>query len=140
MKSSAMLVLLGLVLSSAALGDSIFVEGQIRNLRTGMPLRGALVSLTDPFSVPAGFPPEVVGKPSLTDDSGFFSIELEAEELDRGSVDISAKCKTTDGVRQTDRLNHPVALRSGTIRRDLFIEAFRRPRNRTCQALLGFVE
>jgi hypothetical protein len=49
MKLSVVLVVLGLALSSAALADSIFIEGQILNLRTGMPLRGALVSLTDPF-------------------------------------------------------------------------------------------
>ena len=125
------------LLATPSLADSIFVEGHVRDLRSGLPIRGASVSLTDPRSASTHFPPEVVGKPAITDDSGFFSIELLEEELDRDYLDISAKCATPRGIRQTDRFTHRVVLRPGTIRRDLYINVFRVSQNRTCQVLLG---
>ena len=138
LKLSVGLVAFILVFATSATADPLFVEGHVRNLQTGMPLRVAVVSLTDTFSVPVGSPPEIVGKPALTDDSGFFSIELSEEELDRGWVEIAATCKTATGVRRTDRLTHRIVLRPGTIRRDLYIDAFRSRRNRTCQLPLEF--
>ena len=138
MSSALCLAVCILALAPSAAADPLFVEGHVRNLRTGMPLRVAVVSLTDLLSVPLGFPPEVVGKPAITDGSGFFSIELSEEELGRGLVEISATCKTPAGVRSTDRLTQRVVLRPGTIRRDLYIDAFRSRRLRSCQLSIEF--
>ncbi len=132
MSSALRLAACILALAPSAAAEPLFVEGHVRNLRTGMPLRVAVVSLTDPLSVPVGSPPEVVGKPVITDGSGFFSIELSEEELGRGWVEISATCKTPAGVRSTDRVTERVVLRPGTIRRDLYIDAFRSRRLRSC--------
>jgi hypothetical protein len=134
MKSS--LIPLALCLSlfgTQALADSIFVEGHIRDLSTGIPIRAAVVSLTDPRTAANHSPPEVVGKWAITDDSGFYSIELREEELDREYLEISATCKTRKRIRTTDALTHRVVLRPGSIRRDLYIDAFRSRRSRTCQ-------
>ncbi len=143
MKSSPIPLALCLsFLTSSALADSIFVEGHIRDLRTGMPIRAATVSLTDLrfATTDSSSSPEIVGKSVFTDDSGFFSIELREEELDREWVDISATCVTRSGVHQTDRFTHRVVLRLGTIRRDLYIDAFGSRRDRTCQLLFGFAD
>ncbi len=136
MSSALRLAVCILALAPSVAADPLFVEGHVRNLRTGMPLLGAGVTLTDPLSVPIGFPPgsplEIVGKPDITDGSGFYSIELSEEELGRGRVEISATCKTPAGVRSTDRLTRRVVLRPGTIRRDLYLDAFRSRRLRSC--------
>ena len=128
------------LLATPSLADSIFVEGHIRDLRSGVPIRGASVSLTDPRSASTHFPPETVGKAVITDDSGFFSIELLEEDLYREVLDILASCMTRRGIRQTDRLTQRVVLRPGTIRRDLYIDAFRSRRNRTCKVAIEFEE
>jgi hypothetical protein len=41
-----------------------------------------------------------------------------------------------NGGRRTDLLTHRVVLRSGTIRRDLFIDAFRPKVSRSCPLLI----
>ena len=128
------------LLATPSLADSIFVEGHVRDLRSGVPIRGASVSLADPRSASTHFPPEVVGKVVVTDDSGFFGSELREEELYREYLDIFARCITRRGIRQTDRLTHRVVLRPGTVRRDLYIDAFRSRRNRTCKVVTEFEE
>ncbi len=140
------------LLAGSAAADSIFVEGHVLNLRTGVPLRAASVLLTDPLTgVIIGsrsYPDDVVGR-GLTDDSGFFSIELREVEPDRGPLAISATCRTPKAVRRTDRLTNRVVLRPGTLRRDLYIDAFRQrgagttgriDRNRTCLTFFSGTE
>ena len=121
-RAGALIALCMAVAASPAIAETVFVEGHVFDMRTGAPVALAGVVIFAPGSTHQ--PVIIIGKPGSTDGSGFYTIELELDSIDRNLLDvldISASCLKHLGVRTTDRLTNRLRLRPGTVRRDFYI-------------------
>ena len=106
--------------STLAFAQTAFVEGHVFNKRTGEPLPGATVRVTE--NVTAG-PLPVVLAAGTTDANGFYQFEI--EEFLGFPATIEVSCETA---RREIRGRSSAVLREGLIRRDVYLATTRRIR------------
>lgn len=118
------------VLYAAGAGaEKAYVEGYVFNKLNGVPVTSASVSIVGGLLATGTIGTPIIelilGKPAVTDGNGFYSIEINLDEVDEASrtfEHIRASCLTPNGVASTNRWATRVGLRPGTIRRDLYLE------------------
>ena len=104
--------------STLAFAQTAFVEGHVFNKRTGEPLPGATVRVTE--NVTAGpLPVELAS--GTTDANGFYQFEI--DEFLGFPATIEVACETA---RREIRGKSSAVLREGLIRRDVYLGATRR--------------
>ena len=104
--------------STLAFAQTAFVEGHVFNKRTGEPLPGATVRVTE--NVTAG-PLPVELATGTTDANGFYQFEI--EEFLGFPATIEVSCETA---RRQIRGGSSAVLREGLIRRDVYMTTTRR--------------
>ena len=104
--------------STMAFAQAAFVEGHVFNKRTGEPLPGATVRVSE--NVTAGpLPVELAA--GITDANGFYQFEI--DEFLGFPATIEVVCETA---RREIRGRSSAVLRDGLIRRDVYLGATRR--------------
>ena len=98
--------------------QTAFVEGHVFNKRTGLPLPGATVRVTETVTV--GPIPNELGA-GTTDENGFYQFEIEDFLGFPANIDVECvKAKRVVLGRST------AVLRDGVIRRDIYLQTRRR--------------
>ena len=101
--------------------EETFLEGHVFNLRTGIPLKNAVVEviLFGPIRRDSDFRRFY----RLTNDNGFWEISLDPSDPTVYFVSLIPMCGTPKGLAPTHEQR--VSLRPGTMRRYLYVDAFR---------------
>jgi hypothetical protein len=103
--------------ASLASAQTAFVEGHVFNIRTGAPLPGATVRVTE--NITAG-PLPIELAVGVTDENGFYQFEID-DFLGAPAI-VEVACLNT---RREVRGKSTAALRDGVIRRDVYLKAGR---------------
>ncbi|HET6416157.1 MAG TPA: hypothetical protein VFG22_07655, partial [Polyangiales bacterium] len=93
------------------------VEGHVFSKLTGVPITSASVEVS---AVGSNHEPWLIVGRALSDGNGFYSIRINAEDVDRAHLSIHASCLTEAGLKTTNRWTSPVDLRPNPQRRDLY--------------------
>ena len=115
------LVLIFVAPAAHAQVDVALVEGHVFGKFTGVPLRGAVVEAFEIVAFP--LPPLIPVASVITNESGFYSFEADAEF----DLVIVVSCgRATVGVPERLRSTEISPIRPGTIRRDVYLKVGRR--------------
>ncbi len=129
-------VLLLVAVPGVSLAENAFVEGSVFSKKTGVPLENAVVALyaldvviCQGIGTPCSQPrPRQVGKDSITDGNGFYSIEVIESEIEElagsllGRVQPVALCSKKERTRSSDPNAHRFELTPGVEIRNLYID------------------
>ena len=109
--------------ASPAFAQTAFVEGHVLNIRTGVPLPGATVRVSENITV-GPLPIELAA--GITDENGFYQFEI--DDFLGAPATIEVACLNT---RREVRGRSTTVLRDGVIRRDIYLKVGRRTKR--CQ-------
>ncbi len=107
-----------IVWSSAAIGQTAYLEGHVFNREAGVPIKGAAFAVYE--NVTSGLVPFLLAE-GVTDDNGFYQIGV-PPSFPIGIIEVF--CRTPDGVVVRGKSSAP--LQDGTIRRrDIYLKTKR---------------